>query len=252
MITYQKLKGAYMDKINLYIKQIEELENELRTTVSNINYKSLKHSDKEIVKIIALGFMSRIIENTESIIILLKSRVGYSSLLPILRNSLEAIIDLDNLANIDGYLEYLVCIDLENKLSLPNKNYFKKLTRKKDIDYRTLELEYKNSLDSLKKKISENYSNKFFKDDGNLKNSVFFRFKLSKSLDTYETMYYLLCNDTHNNLSSIEKNYINSDMSVSIFKEISLDDLETVCQTSISMLKDLEKKIYSIFDIDSQ
>lgn len=241
-----------MSKINLDVKQIEELEYEFNRIASNINCKSLIYSDKDIVKVVALGFTSRIIENTKSIIILLKSRVGYSSILPILRNSLEAIIDLDNLDNIDGYVEYLVCLDLENKLSLTNKNYFKKLTRKKNINYQTLELEYKNRLDLLKKKISKNYSNKFFKSNGNLKNSVYFKFELSKSLDTYETMYYLLCNDTHNNLSSIEKNYINSDMSVSTFKEISLDDLETVCQTSISMLKDLEKNIYSIFDIDFQ
>lgn len=239
-----------MDKVNLYIKPIEELENEFNTTVSNINYNSLKYSEEDNLKIIALGFMSRILENTKSIIILLKSRVGYSSVLPILRNSLEAIIDLDNLNNIDGYFEYLKCLDLQNTLSLANKNYFKRLVRREKVDYKSLELKYKDDLNSLKQKIRKSYGNKFFDKYGNINSSVYFKFKLSKSLDTYDTMYYSLCTDTHNNLISIQENYINSDMSVSIFKEINVDDLDIVCQTSIAMLQDLLKKIYSIFDVD--
>ncbi|WP_270531830.1 hypothetical protein [Paraclostridium sordellii] len=52
-------------------------------------------------------FAFRIIENTDAIISLLKVNNFYTPINSILRSTLEAIVDLDNLVNIDGYLEYL-------------------------------------------------------------------------------------------------------------------------------------------------
>lgn len=237
-----------MNKSNCYITEVKSLENEYKETIKKIDYKSLTYSNKDYVKIFALGFVSRILENTDAIIILLKNKSAHSPILPLLRNSLEAIIDLDNLSNIDGYLDYLKCLNLKDKLSVVNKNYFKKIHIRNNLDYKSLELKFKKDFSYLIDILKKNYGNTFFNKKKQLESSIYFKFKLSKSLDTYETMYYILCGDTHNNLGSIEKNYINLDMSVSAFKEINLDDLKLICQTSISMLSDLVKIIYIIFD----
>lgn len=240
-----------MESININLKNIKDLETKFNSVIENINLKSLIYSSTDTKKILALGFVCRIIENTQALIILLREGNLFSSISPILRNTLEAIIDLDNLINVDGYVEYLKYLQVDKTLSLSNKNYFKRLYIEKNFNYKELRSDYEVQAKSLENEILTKYGKKYLNKYGNIDRTIYFKFKISKSLDTYDSMYYLLCNDTHNNISSIEQNYINQNMEVSIFNEISADEEDIICQTSIYILNDLLDRIYILFDINT-
>jgi len=211
------------------LKRLEDKYNAIITSENVLEYNS-----NDIRSIIALGFNSRIIENTQAIIILLQKQNLESTVNIILRNTLEAIIDLDNLANIDGYLDYLAYLDIKDRLRLSNKYYLEQLMRDDIQEYNARKEKLQIGSEISEKRLKDKYNGKFCyngKKSNNINDTVYFKFYLSESLDTYDTMYYILCGDSHNNLSSIEKSYIDNSMQVKPFKLIEIDEIDRICET---------------------
>lgn len=233
---------------------IENLERTFSEIVKEIEDNKIKYYSNDIKGIIALGYFSKIIENSKAIIILLKESNLQSAIMPILRNILEAIIDLDNILNIDGYIEYLHYLNLNNKLFLGNKKYFKEISKNKDYDYEITKDNIDIKEQKLKKQLQSRYGNKFFKINvkKGIDTSVKFKFELAKSMDTYDSLYWILCTDTHNNISSIEKCYIekvSENLVVKPFNKMDKKNKNDISETTEYILKDANDRIKKILEL---
>lgn len=228
------------------IKDLEEKINLVLKVSKSVQYNSGEPKDK-----IVLGFSSRVIENIMAIGVLLKvNEIGFfSAIMPLLRNSLEAIIDMNNLINIDGYVEYLQYLDINQRLAIL-RNLDNESINAKRFNKNKLEQEYKDSLEYYEKILKEKYDKKFIK--GNrICTKIFFKFQLNNNEKIYNIMYKELCSDTHNNLKSIIFNHIDSgDGTVSLCKNMSLDECRLVCETSISILNVVLEVFSDFFNVD--
>ncbi|MGL4989642.1 MAG: DUF5677 domain-containing protein [Sarcina sp.] len=234
------------------MNSVESLQMTFENIIKKIQSNEIKYSSDDIKGVMALGYFSKIIESGEAIIILLEKNNLQSAIMPILRNMLEAIIDLDNIANIEGYTDYLQYLNVTNKLFLGKKEYFKILSCKSNFDYTETKLKLENLEYKLKKHLKEQYGNKYFNKKNVVETSIKFKFKISESMDTYDTLYWILCNDTHNNMSSIEEHYIekvDENLIVKPFNEMSKDNKKNISETVESILKDSFDRIEKILKL---
>ena len=175
---------------------INKLERTFNDIISEIDAKNIKYKSNDIKGITALGYYSKVIEGVKAIIILLKENNIESAIQPIYRSILEALVDLNNIKNIDGYIDYLFYLDCDNRFKATKKNFFSELLMEQDV------VKIKEDRNQLKKFIKAQYGDKFF-NKGKINTSIKFKFELSKNIDTYDSLYWLLCSDSHNNMSSI-------------------------------------------------
>ncbi|MGL5067245.1 MAG: DUF5677 domain-containing protein [Sarcina sp.] len=234
------------------MNSVESLQITFESIIKKIHSNEIKYNSNDIKGIMALGYFSKIIESGKAIIMLLEKGNLQSAIMPILRSMLEAIIDLDNIANIDGYTDYLEYLNVSNQLFLGKKEYLKNLSYKSNFNYAETKLKYEKLEDKLKKNLKEQYGNKYFNKKNKIETSIKFKFKISKSMDTYDTLYWILCNDTHNNMSSIEEYYIekvNQNLIVQPFNQMSEDNKKDISETVESILKDSIDRIEKILKL---
>ena len=230
---------------------ISKLEERYQSIISEIENGKIKYKSNNIKEIVALGYYSKIIESTNAIIILLNHNNLKLAIMPVFRSLLEAAIDLENILNIDGYVDYLYYLGVDNKLFLSKKEYFKKTP--KDYDYSELEKKYINQKNEIKERLKKKYNNKFFV-NGKINKKISFKFKLSENIDTYDTLYWLLCSDSHNDIYSIEQAYISKTESKNLFvkpfREMEIDEIDRVCDSVDLILDNAHKLIYKILNIN--
>lgn len=233
---------------------LKDIENKYYDLYNKIN--GLKSNSINSEFTIGAALISRIMEDTQAIIILLRKQCLKAPIYSILRNMLEAIIDLDNLFNADGYSDYLICLDLyKNRIKLFEKKEFKNLIKDKE-DFSKLKLnyeDYKSNFKILKNKLITKYKEKYFekykekyKVKYKIKNSILFKFDLCDNSNLYHSIYFILCNESHNSLTSLEHNYIiNNDKSIEIcvFNDLNQEELEGICETIDIILNSLTEKI---------
>lgn len=224
---------------------INKLERTFNDIISEIDAKNIKYKSNDIKGITALGYYSKVIEGVKAIIILLKENNIESAIQPIYRSILEALVDLNNIKNIDGYIDYLFYLDCDNRFKATKKNFFSELFMEQDV------VKIKEDRNQLKKFIKAQYGDKFF-NKGKINTSIKFKFELSKNIDTYDSLYWLLCSDSHNNMSSIEKNYYTTIDEYSIitpFKVMDIEKQQVICLVVENFLKDSQRIIYDILDL---
>ena len=212
----------------------ESLKNKFNTF---IEYSYIEYTP-DTKNLITLALHSRVLENTKGFISLLEQGNLRGPLYPIIRNSLEALIDLDNLLNKDGYEFYLAYLDLKEIIRGLNKEYFK--TRlgaeyESILKKKTKDFEYYENL------IIDNY--KEFTKTGNQKQKIYIKtridekFKFAGNSKVYDNVYYFLCNYTHNNINSLESHYIN-DLAVTAFEPLDVDEFTMLSEIMESILID--------------
>ncbi len=231
---------------------INNLERTFNDIISEIDAKNIKYKSNDIKGIIALGYYSKVIEGVKAIIILLKENNLESAIQPIFRSVLEAMIDLDNILNIEGYINYLCYLDLNNKFKLGKKNYLKQISEKQNFDYKETKNKIEKDIINLESKIKSKYGNRFLNNQGKINTSIKFKFELSKNIDIYDSLYWILCTDTHNNISTIEEYYftpIDEDLMVAFFNTMDVGKQKSVCSTLEKILKDSQNIIYYILEI---
>lgn len=220
------------------------LEDKFNSIVNDKSY--LEYRDDDYKAILALSFHSRIIENIYSIILLLKQGQLQSTANILLRSTLEASIDLDNLCNVDGYFDYLIYLAKKDQLKLINKPYSQKLMNGNLSEYYRRKNYRQKECKKLEKDLKKKYRGKFCKntdENNHINESIHFKFKLAKSLDTYDSIYYLLCGILHNNLFSLEDSYMSNNFQVTPFKKIDSEEMDKICEVSTLLL---DKSIESI------
>ena len=219
------------------MNNLESLKNNFNKLVANNNIEY----PSENKAIIALALYSKIIENTKGFILLLEQGNLRGPLCPIVRNSLEALIDLENLLNKDGYEFYLTYLDLKEIIRGLNKNCFKErlgddydsiLTKKKaDFKY------YENLIFKNYTEFTQTTKQKNKKEKISIKTGIDKKFKFSSNSIVYDTVYYYLCTYTHNSINSLETDYI-SNLLVSAFVPLNEADLIMFSQTMEYILID--------------
>lgn len=233
------------------ISTISKLEERYKSIISDIEKEKITYNSKNSRETIALGYYSKIIESTKAILILLKYNNLQSAIIPVFRSLLEAAIDLENIINVDGYTDYLHYLGLDNKLRLSNKEYFR--NKPKDYNFSELEKKYINQKNEIEERLKKNYKNKFFR-KGKINTKVSFKFKLSENMDIYDTLYWLLCTDSHNNIYSIEQAYMsmneNEELVVKPFREMNIDEIERLCDSVEIILDNAQKLMYKTLNIN--
>ena len=143
------------------------------------------------------------------------------------------------------HIDYLFYLDCDNRFKATKKNFFSELLMEQDV------VKIKEDRNQLKKFIKAQYGDKFF-NKGKINTSIKFKFELSKNIDTYDSLYWLLCSDSHNNMSSIEKNYYTTIDEYSIitpFKVMDIEKQQVICLVVENFLKDSQRIIYDILDL---
>lgn len=199
---------------------------------------------------ITLGYYSRIIENSKAILILIKENNLTAPIMSLMRCILEGYIDLYNILNVEGYIEYLYYVDLKNKNFLSGKEHFRKVSSENGYDYVTRKKKINNEMKKLEEQLGNIKTvNYFF--NNKINTSVSFKFKLAKSISIYDTLYWISCNDTHGNITtSIESHYINKDGKVTAFNEMKLEEVERIIITLNSILNESRSILHKVIDIN--
>ena len=190
-------------------KIFEEIKNSLPDIDININ---------DIDNIVISSLYGTIIENASSCFILFEKN-HFTSIPILLRNMLEAYVDLKNI-KLDNNYSYSMNLSflIQKKKLLTNiiKNSNKTDHHSKKI------IEFKNALSATEKHIESLIK------DGHKIYKIDKRFDKAKILDLYETLYNILCQESHNNISMLEKRHViktgEEIDKVVYFRNISIDE----------------------------
>lgn len=231
---------------------INNLERTFYDIFDEIYSNKITYDPNNQYEMTALGYYSRILEGAKAIILLLKENDVESAIQPIFRSILEAFIDLDNINNIEGYIYYLRYLDLQNRIDLGDKYYFKQLCEEEKINYKETYNRIKKDRLQLEDKIKSEYGKTFLNNNREIKKGIKFRFYLAKDKETYDSLYWILCTDTHNNITSLNKSYLtstNSQLIVDFFKDMDSRKEKIICEKVESILKRSQKNIYDILNL---
>lgn len=231
---------------------INNLERTFYDIFDEIYSNKITYDPNNQYEMTALGYYSRILEGAKAIILLLKENDVESAIQPIFRSILEAFVDLDNINNIEGYIYYLRYLDLKNRSYSDDKDYLKQLCKEENINYEEIYNRIEKDKLQLKDKIKSEYGKTFLNSNGKIKEGIKFRFYLAKNKETYDSLYWILCTDTHNNITSINKSYLtstNSQLIVDFFKDMDSRKEKIICEKVESILKRSQKNIYDILNL---
>jgi Family of unknown function (DUF5677) len=215
-----------MTNINLspsdqkYYKMIVYLEHVLERVENEILKRELSDSDTQ--KLLLFSLILSIMELTKSAIVLLNKKI-HISIPTILRNILEAHVDLKNLAaNLEYknvmYTSYLA----EQKRLLENQESHTELER-------TM-LEYINLLfEKYKKNINKTKLSSRF-------NSAGLRF-------LYNSLYNKLCRETHNNINCLIQRHFDNKTELEQLKYKKEKELNDIAFYSYSMIDIIHKSL---------
>jgi len=176
----------------------EEIVELIENKIASIS--DIKFSSKEIY---LMSFFLTIIQFGKSISSVIKSN-NLIAISPLLRCQLEAYVDLLNLSKHDNYSKVLYAIHLEQKINMIEETFkdadnpfFKPSINKMGDRGETIK-SLRKELDQTKQEI------KSF--EGNWRD-IKKRFRYAGLGPVYASVYKLLCQDTHNNLISIENRH---------------------------------------------
>jgi len=180
--------------------------------------RKLHFSNNDPQHLLSICLLCTIYENCTACLKLFEQRIN-SSVSILLRNILEAHIDLINISRDKNYYNNMILSYLfqRNKIlkiasEKGNENsYLKCLSDKNDIEEK-----YKESKKDYEQLIRDGYKNFSIKE----------KFMLADQLDLYLSIYNLLCQDTHNNLTYLEKRHYNADSDeIELFKHLPFEEL---------------------------
>ncbi len=212
--------------------------------------KELTFSKDNMQHLFSISLFCTIYENSTACLVLINNKI-YSAIPVMLRNILEAHIDLIILSKKEDYYYDMAASYLKErnkilKLSCqPNysNEYLECLKSKDDIQEK-----YVNSKKDYEDLIEKGYKALSLKD----------KFKKADSMDLYLSIYNLLCQDSHNNISSLSNRHFNKQtMEIEIFQNFDksvldpyIDSLNGILITSCQLLAnilniDIDKKLES-------
>ncbi len=179
--------------------------------------KKMKFDDNDSQQLFSISLLCTIFEFTDTCYQLIKNN-RYSSIPILLRNLLEANIDLINLVNCEDYSQNMAASYLNGRnkflkeaVENTDNEYLKGLSGKDDI-----QIKYNNSLAEQKE----------LKNNGHKALLIKEKFMLAKSLDLYNSVYNELCQETHNNISALEgRHYDRKIKKITIFKMPEEDEM---------------------------
>lgn len=218
----------------------------------NITKDRLVYHSEISKEFIGMCLYLTIFENCGACINLIENQFG-SSIEVLIRNLLEANIDLMNLREDTIYLKFLQVNDLKQEIALlknckknPNNEYIRSVYEKyKNIDdeIAKLEKEKKDIIEQLDAKYGKIIKNqKYF--------TIISKFKIGNQEDIYDSIYNLLCRYSHNNLSSLMGRHLYLDCKIQSFKRIEQSDYNLYCEViSVIIMESLEN-IYKILNIE--
>ena len=214
-------------------KIFEEIKNCLPDIDININ---------DIDHIVISSLHGTIIENASSCFILFKKN-HFTGIPILLRNMLEAYVDLKNIKLDNNYSNSMnLSFLIQKKKLLVNiiKSSNKKYPHSKKI------IEFKNALSDTEKYI------KALKNDGHKTYKIFQRFNKAQLSDLYD-WYNILCQESHNNISMLEKRHVikkgNEIDKVVYFRKISIDEKYQLIHFITWLLLYSFREIQEYFDL---
>ncbi len=170
------------------------------------------------INILSISLCSSIFENTVACMSLLENKM-YSSIPLLLRSIVEAYIDLVNLSKDKNYYNYIVASYykehkrlLKNILDDPNSNrFFIKSKSMPDLQKKLQDAER-----DLNQLIAQGYSPLNIKE----------KFEKADMSELYGSVYYLLCQEFHNDPKALESRHIDmKNRKVTIFMERSIEEI---------------------------
>jgi hypothetical protein len=188
-----------------------------------------------------LSLYATILEQTDSAVLLLASGKPFAVDI-ILRSSLEAFVDLLNLANTESYLECLSYLyhDEQGKLlrsGIEGKNKFL-MTLHNDPDTAAALKEHERIVGELKEKKVPLLK-------------IFDKFQRADLSQEYRSFYKELCNEAHNNLSVLINRHIiheNDVLNVAIFQKRTPYGLAFTIDALTSIILDSSTIMYGYFE----
>lgn len=239
-------KNKALEKISEE-ESLSKLKSEYKIALKNIGKFNI--SNAEIEHSIALQYYSRILELTKGIIINLENDKLKSVTMPLIRCMLEAFVELINISNINGYRYYIIYKTLDNKIRLSEKKFFKKSLCKEEKDY----LKKRNECINI---LKEKYFSTYFirtKKYGEIRllSGKQFEFGLAKHKEIYDTMYWVLCSDTHNDISSLSLEYKNNEnfYNIKCFNRMEVEEIKGIIATLICILEQSNNHLYKKFNL---
>ncbi len=220
---------------------IEKFEKVIESVLDSASHLSF---NKEIAQhLFAVSLNGSIVEVAFSCMILLKKK-QYIGIPILLRNMLEAYVDLVNIVQDHNYSKYMQAVYFKEQC-----NFLKKAIQggKKNpylealAEDRKLPEAYESACAKLEK----------LRNDGFKKLKVLERFELAGAEDLYNSIYPLLCRESHNNLSSLEKRHLKKSgdaYSIEYFKEWEQNEIIILIDSMAGIVVAAIKECYKLFD----
>lgn len=228
----------------------KKLENEYDLALKYVGNQKFNKTNIKDNHRVALLFYDRILEYTYGLIENFKKENLESIAMPLFRGFLEAYVDLVNIIHIEGYLLYIVYLDILEEIKLEKSFKKHKMISQDDIDKKNLKSESEKILSELKKDYSSIYFVKNKKGKYDLKKKKSFKFELANLEEVYEFMYWELCSDSHNSITSLRKYIKNNDINnIIFFQEMSDNDTKKILITLFDMFKNSREIMNSILKI---
>jgi len=177
------------------INYLENIIEELKESIVGLKYsKDISHH------LICISLYCTIYENSTACLFLLKKRV-YNSIPILLRNILEAHVDLINLSNDEDYVYFMSSAYLEQRnkilrLAKTTDNENKYLTGLKSMS--DINEKYQESVNEYNDLVRRDYSPL----------NISEKFNRANLQELYFSIYRLLCQESHNNLSSLSSRHL--------------------------------------------
>ena len=193
---------------------LESIFDELKANISKIIFEA-----DNIQHIISVSLYGTILENCSSCILLFKKK-HFTSIPILTRNMFEALIDLMNAINDPNYYKYMNVANLVQKRKILRHiidNYESQNISIPQIGIQDFREEFEN----IRRKINQ------LKDDGYEKLSILDRFNRADLDELYPSLYNILCQESHNNLSVLEKRHfekVGEDYKIIYFKDWPISD----------------------------
>lgn len=194
---------------------LKDISNNIKLSIEDIKYDS-----KNFQHILVVSLYGTIIEGVDSCITLYENS-QYISIPVISRNILEAFVDLKNITMKTDYQNYMLLSYHEQRKKL-FKNIIHDIinkSKKSKLDFKELKSQYCDAI----------IESEFLESKGFKSISIYNKFKMANLEEIYRSLYSILCQETHNNLSVLENRHIEkskSSFKIVIFKKYT--DIEKI------------------------
>jgi hypothetical protein len=223
----------------------DEIGESLLEVIASVENKiaSIGEVEQSSKAVYLISYFLTVLHYSKSIANSIKSD-NLISVAPILRTQLEAFVELINLTKYENYSKVLYAIHIEQKIKMieatfkDTSNPFFKDTidkmknRGENIKFR------RNELKKVKSEISDF--------DGNYR-QIKTRFKYAGLEEVYTSVYSILCQDTHNDLLSIENRHFHSDNGkLTILTKINwpINEVDSHILTSLALIESSVENVF--------